>query len=146
MVEFRDVNISLAIDIVSYEYDNSRHKGFGFDEDSNWLMLKFEVTHLGERLVHTIPCLLTTELIEVVHNMELVEKGKIKRYSSNFIEPDFMLSFLREQEEFIIHIRLSFSGGLEDCDWIETETRVSKKRWEELIDQIRGASKRFPVR
>jgi hypothetical protein len=134
--------ILLKLIIIGYEFPNIKN-----GIDSNWLKLNLQIKGGGINLNETDPCLLTTELNDLVRWLMKLMLGNLE--ANQFWEPlegNITFEFGGKKENvFLLRIypRDNFSVGITPF-WLEflyTDRELSK-----LIQSLIKFQKKFPVR
>lgn len=142
--------MALKLEIVDYEFPEQETEEY----DSNWLMIRLDVTHPNGNWSVTNPCLLTYEVIYLAEWLDGILDGKKDDRGIRFIEPGLEFDLTGSNESVNKYLRVTFHMELRP-PWAERPYDDGKP-WVEFplaeIDlrkasaQLREQLKQFPKR
>ena len=139
-------NTRLSVDILDYQYPYHKVSGESFDHDANWLMVQIGYSDDTVNEIYKDPCLLTTELTCLIREIEDVVTGKESLYISDFLEPYLKISLMRVDDTIMIGIVFVYDTS--DGIWKERGVAelMTLDRANEILNELKSLSKRFPCR
>ena len=127
----------LTIDIEGYQFPEAKTEAESYDYDANWLNVAVSYTD-GSALRRAVdPCLLATEIDEVIDAFERV-RAKGGAYISDFLEPYLQMAFLRDGERVGVVAKFVYDTSDVWKDWTVTqfldpeEAEVFARAWQEM--------------
>lgn len=142
---FQNEAVNLKLEIVSYEFSSSTGTS---SEDRNWLVLRATYTHDDGRVIReSSSCLSTGELQELTAGLKALRSGIRDRWDSEFIEPVFLFSAYRDEEErYIINVSFLLQNTMEDIDCADVDCVMTETELSALIEELDALCKKFPQR
>ena len=99
---FKNENGVIIFDIIGYEFDLHEIDRDDNKYDANWLSVR--IKRGDETFTH--PCLLTTEIKEIVSFLS----GETNSYLLDFMEPEFSFRYCQASDEYSIILKYSLSN------------------------------------
>jgi len=108
MVEIIDGKKKMIVSVDSYQYIRGKSTPKNFNYDANWLnvAVAYADNDVADRVVD--PCLMTTELEEMVEALEAILDGKEESYISDFLEPYFQIAFVRDNVRVAVVVHFTY--------------------------------------
>ena len=132
---------SLTLEVWNYERPDA------FGAEGAWLVLRTLYQEVdGVTIRDSNSCLRTEELQEMTAGLKVLAAGIRDRYESDFQEPYFLLNAAAEEEGFRVQVSFVLVNTMEDLDAAEIEVRFTKEDLSQLIDELDGLCRKFPVR
>ena len=145
MVTITDGEKKMVISIDSYQYSDKKSKEGKFDYDANWLDVAVTYFNGSDVFRDVDPCLLTTELNEIVDNLEKIISKEEESYISDFLEPYLRIVFARDGERIatVVHFVYCTNGPWKA--WKITQF-LSADEADELLCGLKAMYAKFPRR
>ncbi|WP_312942273.1 hypothetical protein [Oscillibacter sp.] len=142
---FQNEAVSLKLEIVSYEFSSSAGAS---TEDRNWLVLRATYTHDDGRVIReSSSCLSTGELQALAAGLKVLRSGIRDRWDSEFIEPVFLFSAYKDEEErYRANVSFILQNTMEDIDCADVDCVMNEAGLSALIAELDGLCKKFPQR
>ena len=143
---FKNEDVSLKLDVVSYEFPADG--GDPTSDDRNWLVLRATWTNEdGEIVKDSNSCLLTYELREMTAGLKVLNAGIKDHYKSSFVEPYFEAAAQAEGDD-AIRVAVSFflPNTMDGEDTAEVECVMTHTEMKTLLDELDKLCEKFPDR
>ena len=138
---FQNEEASLTLEVWNYEFPEAS------GADGAWLVLRALYQEVdGVTIRDSNSCLRTEELQEMTAGLKVLSAGIRDHYESNFQEPYFLLNAAAEGEGFRVQVSFVLVNTMEDLDAAEIEVQLTKEELSQIIDELDGWCRKFPVR
>lgn len=143
---FAENNKSIEFCITGYEFPNAKlSTPKCYNHDANWLLVQIVLYKNGIKETYNEPCLLTSELEELLLHLTKVLTGEETNYTSQFTEPYLRFSIERTDT---IATTIDFSHVTINGEYL-TRTICSSLNIEQtvtILDELKQTLNKYPQR
>ena len=145
-MKIRNGSKSLSFTIEEYQYPSEKSHGDDYNYDANWLNVVIEYSDETGIKHYRDACLLTYELENCTEKIHKIISGEEMLYFSDFMEPYLKLAVSRAGDRIVFGIEFVYDTA--DGIWKSHKVSevVSQARAQEMLDEMKSLSSRFPER